>query len=180
MIRLIDIFLSLIGIIILLPLMFFILLVGFFESNSPIFKQHRVGLNQNTFLLIKFRTMKTDTFSVATHLIDSSKITNFGKFLRKTKIDEIPQLFNVLKGDMSLVGPRPCLLNQLELIKERNKMNVFKVRPGITGLSQISGVNMQTPALLAKTDSKMIESFNLFYYFLYIFKTLLLLLKKSV
>ena len=88
-------------------------------------------------------------------------------------MDEIPQLFNVLFGDMSLVGPRPCLLNQGKLITERKKRGVFKVKPGITGLAQISGVNMQTPTQLAKTDLKMINNMNLFYYFYYILRTVL-------
>jgi len=105
-------------------------------------------------------------------------ITPFGYFLRFTKLDEVPQLLNVLIGDMSLVGPRPCLSSQRKLINERKKRGVFKVKPGITGLAQISGINMKTPTLLAKTDLKMIKKINIFYYFYYILKTLLLILKK--
>ena len=138
----------------------------------------RVGINQYPFLLLKFRTMRRNTLLVATHLIDDKAITPYGNFLRRTKLDEIPQLLNVLSGDMSLVGPRPCLLNQRKLIKERKKRGVFKVKPGITGLAQISGVNMKTPTLLSKTDFKMIKKMNLFYYFYYIFKTILQILKK--
>ena len=119
--------------------------------------------------------MHLNTKSVATHLIDNSMITPFGYFLRRTKLDEVPQLLNVMLGDMSLVGPRPCLTNQIKLISERKKRGVFKVKPGITGLSQISGINMKTPILLAKTDQEMIVKFNLSDYFLYIFKTLLLI-----
>ena len=100
-------------------------------------------------------------------------ITKFGNFLRVTKLDEVPQLFNVLVGDMSLVGPRPCLVNQKKLIREREKRGVFKVKPGITGLAQISGINMKTPILLAKTDLKMIRDMNLYFYFYYILKTLI-------
>ena len=88
--------------------------------------------------------------------------------LRRTKLDELPQLFNVLIGDMSLVGPRPCLSNQTRLLNERKK-EVFNVKPGITGLAQISGISMKTPLLLAKTDVKMIKNFNLLRYFYYIF-----------
>ena len=101
----------------------------------------------------------------------------FGKFLRRTKLDELPQLFNVLYGNMSLVGPRPCLLNQKKLISERKKRGVFKVKPGITGLAQISGISMETPTLLSKIDLKMIKKMNLFYYFYYIFKTILTIVR---
>ena len=117
--------------------------------------------------------MKINTLSKGTHLINPSNVTYFGYFLRKYKLDELLQLWNVLIGNMSLVGPRPCLLNQTKLINERKKRGVFKVKPGITGLAQVSGVTMKTPTLLSKTDLKMIEQMNLYYYFYYIFKTLL-------
>jgi lipopolysaccharide/colanic/teichoic acid biosynthesis glycosyltransferase len=106
-------------------------------------------------------------------------MTFFGIFLRNYKLDELPQLWNVLLGDMSLVGPRPCLLNSKTLIRERKKRNVFKVKPGITGLAQISGINMKTPTLLAKTDLKMIKKFNILYYFYYILVTFVIVLKKK-
>ena len=172
MIRFFDIFFSLIGIIILFPFIILICFLGLLDNGSPIFIQNRVGLNLKTFSLIKFRTMPKDTKSMGTHLIKNIKLTPFALFLRKTKIDEIPQLFNVLIGDMSLVGPRPCLLNQKKLIRERRKRGVFNIRPGITGLAQISGINMKTPILLAKTDLKMIISMNNLNYFYYIFKTI--------
>ena len=92
--------------------------------------------------------------------------------MRRSKLDELPQLFNVLKGEMSLVGPRPNLSNQDDLIVEREKFNVFDVRPGITGLAQITGINMETPDLLAKTDAEMIKTMSLKNYLKYIFKTL--------
>ena len=115
--------------------------------------------------------------SAGTHLIKNIKLSSFGYFLRRTKIDEIPQLLNVLLGDMSLVGPRPCLFNQKKLISERKKRGIFKVRPGITGLSQISGINMKTPTLLAKTDLKMIKNMTLYNYFYYIFVTMFKIIK---
>ncbi len=178
MIRLFDLLFSLIGLLILLPVMILIFIICLFENRSPIFKQKRVGFNQKLFELIKFRTMKKGTRSVATHLVDNSLITRSGNFLRRSKLDEVPQLFNVLIGHMSLVGPRPCLLNQKKLISERQKRGIFKVKPGITGLAQLSGITMETPTLLAKTDLKMISKMNLYHYFYYIFRTFLLIFQK--
>ena len=172
MIRIFDLIFSLFGLIILFPLLILLYIIGFIDTGSPIFKQIRVGYNRNTFFLIKFRTMPVGTKSAATHFIDHSVISKFGYFLRKTKLDEFPQLINVFLGDMSLVGPRPCLLNQKKLIRERKKRGVFKIKPGITGLAQISGINMKTPTLLAKTDQKMIKNLSLYNYFYYILKTI--------
>ena len=117
--------------------------------------------------------MKEDTVSIATHLMDKNSITKIGLFLRKYKIDELPQLLNVFKGDMSLVGPRPCLYNQYDLIKFREELNVFSVRPGITGLAQIKNIDMSQPKFLSEIDSKMINEFNLYTYFKLIFITIL-------
>ena len=172
MIRIFDIFFSLLGLILFSPILMLILIFGFFKNGSPLFKQPRVGMNHKIFTLIKFRTMPKNTKSLPTHLIKNSSITPFQSTVRKTKLYELPQLLNVFLGDMSLVGPRPCLLNQKKLINERKKRGVFKVRPGITGLAQISGINMKTPTLLAKTDQKMIKSMSLYNYFYYIFKTI--------
>jgi lipopolysaccharide/colanic/teichoic acid biosynthesis glycosyltransferase len=116
--------------------------------------------------------MKVDTQSVASHLANPADVTPVGVFLRRTKLDELPQLWNVLKGDMSLVGPRPCLFNQTELIKERAVRGVFEVRPGITGLAQTQGIDMSTPIRLAETDARMLETLNLKSYFKYISQTL--------
>ncbi|OUX38038.1 MAG: sugar transferase [Candidatus Pelagibacter sp. TMED273] len=173
MIRIFDLLFSLMGLIFLSPFLILLYFIGLLDNGSPLFIQKRVGRNLKFFLLIKFRTMPKNTRSAGTHLIKNIKLTTFGYFLRRTKLDEIPQLFNVLLGDMSLVGPRPCLLNQRKLIKERKKRGVFKIKPGITGLAQISGINMKTPTLLAKIDFKMIKRMNLFYYFYYIFRTFL-------
>ena len=173
MIRIFDIFFSLIGLIFLSPLLILLWFIGLLDNGSPLFIQKRVGRNLQSFILIKFRTMPKKTRTVGTHLIEDIKLSSFGYFLRRTKIDEIPQLFNVLLGDMSLVGPRPCLLNQRKLISERKKRGVFKAKPGITGLAQISDINMKTPTLLAKTDLKMTKKINLFYYFYYILRTIL-------
>jgi O-antigen biosynthesis protein WbqP len=178
--RILDILFSIIGLFFFLLFFILIYLLNWFDTGSPLFIQNRVGLNLKNFNLIKFRTMKIGTFSSGTHLISPSNITWFGSFLRKFKLDELPQLLNVLIGDMSLVGPRPCLPNQKKLIIERQKRRVFNVRPGITGLAQVLGIDMSTPTLLAKTDSKMIKKMNLFYYFYYIFMTLLLIFKKKL
>jgi O-antigen biosynthesis protein WbqP len=171
MTRLFDIFLALVGLVVGLPLLAILLLLGFFDTGSPIFRQVRVGRFQRPFTLLKFRTMRPDTASVATHLADVPAITSLGRLLRRTKLDELPQLWNVLKGDMSLVGPRPCLLSQEELVAERAFLGVFNVRPGITGLAQIKGIDMSTPRLLAEIDAEMIRSLSLRNYFRYVFLT---------
>ena len=165
MIRLIDIFLSIIGLIIFFPLIFLVYLLIYSQNRSPLFFQERLGKKMKKFLLIKFRTMSLGTEDFATHLVDSTIILPFGNILRKTKIDELPQLWNVLIGDMSLVGPRPCLLNQKELIKARQKYNIYNEKPGITGLAQISGIDMSEPFHLAETEYKMIRNLNLLSYF---------------
>jgi O-antigen biosynthesis protein WbqP len=147
--------------------------MGWFDNRSPLFRQERVGRYQKPFVLVKFRTMRPETASVATHLADASSVTSFGQFLRRTKLDELPQLWNVLRGDMSLVGPRPCLFNQEELIAARAARRVFDARPGITGLAQVQGIDMSTPELLAETDAEMLASLGLKDYFRYIFLTFL-------
>lgn len=152
--------------------MILIMLLGLMDTGSPLFKQVRVGRHQRPFTLIKFRTMHQSTPSVASHLADSSAVTSLGRFLRRTKLDELPQLWNVLKGEMSLVGPRPCLYSQDELIGERAIRGVFDVRPGITGLAQLNGIDMSTPRLLAETDAKMLSKLNLRTYLQYLLMTL--------
>jgi lipopolysaccharide/colanic/teichoic acid biosynthesis glycosyltransferase len=131
-----------------------VVIIGFFDTGSPVFVQTRVGRNKKPFQLIKSRTMSVETKSVASHLANNASITKLGSFLRKTKIDELPQLINVVKGDMSLVGPRPNLFNQEELLAERDSRGVYDVLPGITGLAQVNNIDMSTPELLAKTDKK--------------------------
>lgn len=172
MIRVFDIILSFVGLVLLSPLLFILILAGFFDTGSPIFRQKRVGKYKNPFNLIKFRSMHVNAPSVATHLASTSSITPFGSFLRKSKLDELPQLWNVLVGDMSLVGPRPNLFNQEDLIEERDSRGVYSVRPGITGLAQINKIDMSTPKLLAETDAKMIQELNFFGYFRFIFLTI--------
>ncbi|WP_042009720.1 sugar transferase [Aeromonas fluvialis] len=171
LIRLIDFFAALFGLLLLWPLLVVVTLIGLFDTGSPIFVQTRVGKDKKPFKLIKFRTMSVETQSVASHLASVAAITKLGAFLRKTKIDELPQLINVLKGEMSLVGPRPNLFNQAELIAERDALGVYDVLPGITGLAQVQHIDMSTPALLAKTDRQMIDTLTLKDYFRYILMT---------
>lgn len=171
MTRLFDILFSGFGLLLGWPLLALIALIGWFDNGSPLFEQERVGRFQKPFTLVKFRSMRKGTASVATHLASSNSITPFGQFLRRTKLDELPQLWNVLKGEMSLVGPRPCLFNQHELIAERATRNVFNARPGITGLAQVNEIDMSTPVLLAETDAKMLASFTVAEYFRYIIQT---------
>ena len=171
MIRVFDILFSALGLIVLSPMMLLVWLLGWIDTRAPLFRQQRVGRHQQPFVLVKFRTMRPDTASVASHLADASAITSFGRFLRRTKLDELPQLWNVLRGEMSLVGPRPCLFNQDELIVERAARGVLDARPGITGLAQIKDIDMSTPELLAKTDAEMISTMSIANYFKYIFLT---------
>lgn len=172
MLRFLDVVLSVTGLVIAAPILLAIYMVGLIDTGSPIFRQERVGRDQRSFVLVKFRTMKPDTASVASHLADASAVTGFGAFLRRTKLDEIPQLWNVLKGEMSLVGPRPSLFNQTELIAERFSRGVLESRPGITGLAQVSNIDMSTPKLLAETDARMLKELTISAYFKYIFVTL--------
>jgi len=173
MIRVFDLVFSIIGLIALSPVLMVVMVMSWIDTRSPLFYQQRVGRYQKPFVLVKFRTMRSNTASVASHLADASAITSLGHFLRRTKLDELPQLWNVLKGDMSLVGPRPCLFNQQELIDERDKRGVYQERPGITGLAQVHNIDMSTPQLLAETDAEMLKKLSLRFYFRYIVTTLL-------
>nr|WP_284047264.1 sugar transferase [Guyparkeria hydrothermalis] len=169
--RFFDIVFSLFGLVVGSPLLLVLAVIGWFDTRSPIFRQERVGRDQKPFTLVKFRTMRPDTASVATHLASASSITPFGRFLRRTKLDELPQLWNVLKGEMSLVGPRPCLPNQEELIAAREKRGVFSMRPGITGLAQVNGIDMSDPIRLAEMDEVMVKNLTLKDYFRYLVLT---------
>lgn len=170
-IRLFDLLFSILGLTLGFPVLLIIYVLGLVDTGSPLFRQERVGRYQKPFTLIKFRTMSVGTASVASHLASSSSITRLGGFLRKSKLDELPQLWNVLKGEMSLVGPRPNLLTQTELIEERSRLNVYGMRPGITGIAQINDIDMSTPRLLAETDALMLTEMNWRLYFLILFQT---------
>ena len=169
--RFFDILFSLLGLVLLSPILIVLTVIGYIDTGSPIFRQERTGKGRQPFRIMKFRSMHVNAPSVATHLANASSITPFGSFLRKLKLDELPQLWNVFVGDMSLVGPRPNLFNQEELIQERDSRGVYSVRPGITGLAQINKIDMSTPQLLSETDAKMIHELNTLGYFKYIFLT---------
>ena len=166
-----DIFISILILFFLSPVILVVFIICFFESGNPIFIQKRVGKNKKSFNLIKFRTMKVNTPSMASHLIHKKSVTKFGRIIRLLKLDELPQLINVINGDMSLVGPRPCLFNQYELIELREKYKVFTVKPGITGLSQIKGIDMSKPQKLAETDQFMILNMKHVDYFRFLLLT---------
>ena len=173
LLRLIDIFLALIGLVFSAPLLLIIMSFGLFDTGAPVFRQQRVGRHGKIFTLIKFRTMVLNTESIETHLASAKDVTLLGQFLRKNKLDELPQLWNVLKGEMSIVGPRPGLPHQKALIKARCKLNVYSVRPGITGFAQISGIDMSKPELLAELDAEMIAELSVRTYFKYIYYTVI-------
>ena len=173
LVRYLDILLSLTGLLSLAPLFGLIFVMLLVESSSPIFRQTRVGKDKIEFVMFKFRSMRRGTKDLSTHLINYDAITPMGRFLRQSKLDELPQLWNVFRGHMSFVGPRPCLPNQLELIKQRDDRGIFAVRPGITGLAQISKVDMSDPKHLAKLDSEMLDSFSVGLYLYCIVSTVL-------
>ncbi len=168
-----DIVLAVAGILVFLPVMVVVYLIGLFDTGHPLFFQTRVGKDKKPFTLIKFRTMRVNTDSVATHLAQASSVTKLGAFLRRTKLDELPQLFNVLFGQMSLVGPRPCLFNQTELVDYRAQRGVYMAKPGVTGLAQIKGIDMSTPKKLSRYDALMLQHLDVTRYFYYIFSTIL-------
>lgn len=171
MIRAFDLLFSFLGLVVGAPVLIVLFFLGVVDTGSPLFRQERVGRHKKPFTLVKFRTMRPEAASVATHLADKNLVTPLGRFLRKTKLDELPQLWNVLKGEMSLVGPRPCLFSQEEVIAEREKRGVFECRPGITGLAQVKDIDMSTPVLLAETDANMINTMTVRSYFRYILQT---------
>lgn len=152
--RILDVILAVCGLLVFSPVFLIVaLMIRFTSQGGALFIQDRVGRNEAIFKCLKFRTMAKDAPNVGSHEVDRSWVTPLGRILRKTKLDELPQLVNVLKGEMSLVGPRPCLPSQEELIRARRTFNVFSMRPGVTGIAQIQGVDMSIPWELAELDA---------------------------
>ena len=153
--RLIDIGLSLVVILGLWWAMLLIwVAIRVFSSGPGLFRQVRVGRNEKRFTCLKFRTMRTTAPNVATHVVSAAEVTSVGRFLRRTKLDELPQVINVLKNEMSFVGPRPCLPSQTAVIEARRARGIFDAAPGITGFAQIQGLDMSNPEALAASDEE--------------------------
>jgi len=163
----IDFIVSLLGVIILSPILLILAIAIKVDSRGPIlFCQKRVGIHCSHFKIYKFRTMRTDTpKDTPTHLLADPEqyITKVGKFLRKTSLDELPQIFNILKGEMSIVGPRPALWNQYDLIEEREKYHANDVLPGLTGWAQVNGRDELEIPVKAKLDGEYIEKMSFFF-----------------
>ncbi|MGE6959704.1 sugar transferase [Bacillus thuringiensis] len=179
--RIIDFVLALIGLIVLSPVFIVLILCIKLDSRGPVlFKQRRIGKDKTEFYILKFRTMKTDTPSdTPTHLLKNSEdyITRVGKFLRKTSLDELPQIINIVKGEMSIVGPRPALWNQYDLIGERDKYKANDVLPGLTGWAQINGRDELPIDVKAKLDGEYVEKINLAFDIQVFLKTVLSVVK---
>lgn len=157
--RLIDFVLSAGGLVATAPILVVLILMIRRDSPGPgIFRQERVGRHGVIFICYKLRTMGMNAPNVPTHMAQSVQVTKIGAWLRRTKLDEIPQLWNVVRGDMSLVGPRPCLPSQVELVEERSKRGVLELRPGITGLAQVNGIDMSDPVRLAEKDAQYLKT----------------------
>jgi O-antigen biosynthesis protein WbqP len=160
--RILDIILALIGIVVLSPVFLLLIICIKFESKGPVFfKQRRIGIDKKEFYILKFRTMKIDTpKDTPTHLLQNPEcyITKVGKILRKTSFDELPQIINIIKGEMSIIGPRPCLPNQYDLITERDKYGANNIYPGLTGWAQVNGRDELPIEVKAKLDGEYVKS----------------------
>ncbi|UQZ33128.1 lipid carrier--UDP-N-acetylgalactosaminyltransferase [Paenibacillus sp. PK3_47] len=179
----IDFLLALIGILLLWPFFLIIAIAIKLSSKGPIlFRQKRIGKNKKEFYILKFRTMRTDTpAEMPTHLLQDPDffITNVGKFLRKTSLDELPQIINILKGEMSIIGPRPALWNQYDLIAERDKYRANDIKPGLTGWAQINGRDELPIEQKAKFDGEYLNLLSLSFDFKVFLKTIFNVLKSE-
>lgn len=173
--RFLDILCSLLAILVFLPLYIILAILVKCSSKGPVFfKQERIGRNKKHFMILKFRTMRIDApKDVPTHMLDNPEIyiTRVGRFLRKTSLDEIPQAFNIFVGQMSVVGPRPALWNQDDLIEERDKYHANDIRPGLSGWAQCNGRDTLPIIEKAKLDGEYIEKFNVWFDIGIVFKT---------
>ena len=180
--RIFDILSSLIAIILFSPILLALAIIVKCTSQGPVlFKQRRIGKDNVEFMIYKFRTMRIDTPNVATHLLKNPEqyITPIGKFMRKTSLDELPQLFNILKGEMSVVGPRPALYNQYDLIEMRTNANVHTVRPGLTGLAQVSGRDELENEQKVHFDQQYVQKQSFFFDLKIIFLTVVKVFKSE-
>ena len=181
--KIIDRVMAMGGVIILSPVFFLLILAIKLDSRGPVlFRQKRVGIHKQYFNILKFRTMRTDTpKDIPTHLLDNPEqyITRVGKFLRKTSLDELPQMINILKGDMAIVGPRPALWNQYDLIAERDKYGANDVLPGLTGWAQINGRDELPIVTKAKLDGEYVSRMSFFMDLRCIFGTIVSVLKQD-
>jgi len=181
--RTIDFVLALVGLIILSPVFLILIIAIKVDSRGPIlFRQKRVGIHITYFNILKFRTMRIDTpKDTPTHLLENPEqyITKVGKFLRKTSLDELPQIINILKGEMSIIGPRPALWNQYDLIAERDKYGANDIRPGLTGWAQINGRDELLIEVKARLDGEYVEKISLIFDIKIFLKTILLVLKRD-
>lgn len=177
--RIFDVLLSISLIIILLPVYIILALIIFLQDlGSPIFKQMRVGHSGKEFMFYKFRSMPLKTPNVESHQKDKLKITPFGKFIRRTNLDELPQFFNVLKGDMSFIGPRPPIPTQKKLIYLRRKNKALFLRPGLTGWAQVNSFDNMPEDIKARFDGEYADRISLKMDILILFKTVIYFTKK--
>lgn len=162
--RILDFVLSLVGLLVLSPVFLILIIWIKLDSEGPVlFKQKRVGIHKTHFPILKFRTMRTDTpKDMPTHLLQNPEqyITKAGRFLRKTSLDELPQILNILKGDMAIVGPRPALWNQYDLIEERDKYGANDIRPGLTGWAQVNGRDELEIPVKAALDGEYVQKMS--------------------
>lgn len=170
--RILDILLAVFISILISPIFLFLTILGYLNSGSPFYTQLRIGINEQPFMLIKFRSMKINTTYTLSHKVEKSQITSYGNFIRKYKLDELPQLWNILRGDMSFVGPRPNLINHNSLICLRRQRNLYSILPGLTGYAQINGIGMDNEKILVEYDEKNLNHTDLGFYFYCILITL--------
>ena len=178
MIRIFDLFFSFLGLLILSPILIIIFIIGWLDNGSPLFTQERVGRYQRSFILLKLRSMPINTLSVATHLARNTNISPFGQFLRKTKLDEIPQLFNIILGQMSFIGPRPTLVSHWNRYTKEQKRR-SKMLPGITGWAQVCGRNEIPWSKRIELDIEYINNFSLWLDVVIALKTIYVIFRRK-
>jgi len=178
-IRMIRDFICIIGLLIISPFLFFAAIAIIIEDGMPVlFTQERIGKDQSIFKIIKIRTLKIGAPNIGTHQLENKYKLKCGKLIRKIKLDEFPQLINVLRGDINLIGPRPGLVSQIDLTQNRNTKGIYEIKPGITGLSQVLGYDMSDPAKLAEIDKIYIQKQSLYVDFLILISTFMRFTKK--